>query len=210
MVNLHFEGLVHLLRYIWDNKTLGFNYYADIEDSPSSDLFRQDNINTKNQLTALSGSSWKYFPDTGMSTGACIIIYQVRPIYNDTHVPGPVAQSGAESEYNAAYTAGMDLAHLRVLIHELMNKDPDIFPEEEAIIILYIKSALFMSNNVKDAKHTRKIYRRVHFVRNCETFKFLKIYWCEGGLKLACIATKNFIQNNLNPVTKYIMVILDN
>ena len=34
-----------------------------------------------------------------------------------THVPGPVAQSSAESEYNAACTAGMALAHFRMLVH---------------------------------------------------------------------------------------------
>ena len=28
--NVHFEGLVHLLRYIRDNKKLGLKYYAKI------------------------------------------------------------------------------------------------------------------------------------------------------------------------------------
>ena len=31
-----------------------------------------------------------------------------------------------------------------------------------------IKSDVCMANNGKDTKHTRHIYRRVHFVRNCE------------------------------------------
>ena len=34
--------------------------------------------------------------------------------------------------------------------------------------------------------------------------------WCEGGLKLADIVTKNVIENDLNPRMKYIMVSLDN
>ena len=59
---------------------------------------------------AFSDSSWQDFPDTGRSTGAYIIFYQGKPIYYGTHVPGPVAQSSAESEYNAACTAGMVLA----------------------------------------------------------------------------------------------------
>ena len=41
---VHFEGLVHLVRYIWYNKTLGLNYYSDIKDAPLSDLFRQASI----------------------------------------------------------------------------------------------------------------------------------------------------------------------
>ena len=41
---VHFEVLVHLLRYIRDNNTLGLKYYADMEYAPLSDLLRQDNI----------------------------------------------------------------------------------------------------------------------------------------------------------------------
>ena len=79
---------------------------------------------------ALTGSSWKYFPYTVKSTGAYIIFYKGGPIDHDTHVPGPVSQSSTESDYNSECTAGMSLAHFRVLIHELLNKDRDIFPEE--------------------------------------------------------------------------------
>ena len=50
-------------------------------------------------------SSWKYCPDTGISTGAYIIFYQGGPIEYGTHVPGPVSQSSAESEYNASCTS---------------------------------------------------------------------------------------------------------
>ena len=37
-----------------------------------------------------------------------------------------------------------------------------------------------------------------------------KIEWCEGGLQLADIATKNTGENCLNTTMKYIMVRLDN
>ena len=64
---VHFEGLVHLLKYIRDNKTLGLKYYADLNDAPVNDLLRQANINTNNSLMAFSDSSWQDFPDTGRS-----------------------------------------------------------------------------------------------------------------------------------------------
>ena len=95
-----------------------------------------------------------------------MIFYQRGPIDHCTHVPGPVSQSCAESQYNAACTAGIALAHFRMLIHELLNKDPDIVPEEALLIVLDSKSAMCMANNVKDTKHTRHISRRIHFVRN--------------------------------------------
>ena len=48
--------------------------------TPLSDLLRQDNINNENQWMSLYYSSWKYFPDTGSSTGEYIIFYQGGPI----------------------------------------------------------------------------------------------------------------------------------
>ena len=65
---------------------------------------------------------------------------QVGPIDHGKHVPGSVAQYSSESEYNAACTAGLDLAHFRMLIYDLLNKDPDIFPEEAPLIVFDSKS----------------------------------------------------------------------
>ena len=47
---VHFEGMIHLLRYIRYNKTLILHYYADMNDAPVSDLLRQASIKTKNHL----------------------------------------------------------------------------------------------------------------------------------------------------------------
>ena len=97
-----------------------------------------------------------------------------------------------------------------MLIHALLNKDPYIVPEEYPLIILDSKSDMCMAKNGKDTKHTSHIARRVNFVRNGENCKIHKIDWCEGGMKLADIATKNVGDNDLNPRMKYIMVRLDN
>ena len=84
-----------------------------------------------------------------------------------------------------------------MLTHELLNKDPDIFPEEAPLIILNSKSAIYMAKNVKYTKHTRHIARRINFVRNGEKCKMNKIYWCERGLQFSEIATKNVGENDL-------------
>ena len=206
----HFEGLVHILRYITDNKTLSLKYYANTTYAPVSDLLRQASIKTKNQLMDFSHSRWQDCPDTSISTGAYIIFYQGGPIYHGTYVPGPVAQSGAESEYNSACTAGMALEHLKMTINELLNNDTDKVPEEDPLIILDNKSYMCMANNVVDTKQTRHIARRMYSVRNGEKCKIQKIDWCEGGLILADIAIKNVFENDLTPRMKYIMVRLDN
>ena len=104
----------------------------------------------------------------------------------------------------------MALAHFRVLIHEFLNKDPDIVPEEAPSTVLDSKYAMCMAKNGKDTKHTRHIARRVHFVRNGEKCKMHKIDWCEGGLQLADIGTNNLSGPDLTPKMKYIMVRLEN
>ena len=71
-------------------------------------------------------------------------------------------------------------------------------------------SAVCMAKNGKDRKHKIHISRRVNFVRNGENWKKHKIDWCEGGLKLADIATKNFGEHYLTSRMKYIMGRLDN
>ena len=158
---------------------------------------------------AFSDSSWQGFQDNARSIGAYIIFYQCGTIYHGTHVPVPFANSSAESEYNAACTAGMALAHSRMLIHELLIKDPDIVPEEAPLIILDSKYDFCMAKNGKDTKHTSHITRRMNFVRDVEKCKMHNIYWCEGGLQLVDIATKNVGEHDLTPRMKCIMVILD-
>ena len=207
---LHFEVFINILRYIRDNNTLVLKYYADVNDAPVADLLRQASIKTKNHLMYFSDYSWQYYPDTSISKGSYIIFYQGGPIDHGTHVPGPFDKSSAESEYNAACTAGMDLAHFRMLIHEFLNKDPDIVPEEAPLIVLDSKSSMFMAKNGKCIKHTRHIARIIHFVRNGEKCKMHKIDWCEVGLQLADIGTNNVSEPDLISRMKYIMVRLEN
>ena len=68
----------------------------------------------------------------------------------------------------------MALTHFRMLIHEFLNKDKDIFPEEDPLIILDSESSACMAHNGKDTNHTRHIYRRVNLVRNGENCKMHK------------------------------------
>ena len=55
----------------------------------------------------------------------------------------------------------MALANFSMLIHEVLNKDPGIVPEEAPLIRLYIKYSVCMANNGKYTKYKRHIERRV-------------------------------------------------
>ena len=97
-----------------------------------------------------------------------------------------------------------------MLIHDLLNKDPYIVPEEDPLIVLDSKSAMCMAKNGKDTKHPIHISRIMHFVSNGEECKMHKFDWCEGDLQLADIDTKNVSEPDLTPRMKYIMVRLEN
>ena len=104
----------------------------------------------------------------------------------------------------------MALAHFRMLLYLLLNKDIDIVTEKASLIVLDSKYDMCMANNGKDTKQTSHISRIMHFVRNGEKCKMQNIDWCEGGMQLADIATKNVGEHYLTPRMKHIMVRLDN
>ena len=79
-------------------------------------------------MTVFSYSIWHDCPYTGRSIGAYILFYQGLPIDHCTHVPGPFAQSSSYSEYNVLYTAGMALAHFRMINNEFPKKDSYVVP----------------------------------------------------------------------------------
>ena len=67
---VHSEGLVHVLRYIRDNKTLGLKYYSDMKCALLSDLLRQYNITTEDKMMVFSDYSCQDYPYISRSTGA--------------------------------------------------------------------------------------------------------------------------------------------
>ena len=92
-----------------------------------------------------------------------IVFYQGGPVNHATHVPRPVAQSSAESEYNAACTAGMALAHFRMLKSEFEGKNPDKITSDPPLIVMNSRSGVDMAKNGKDTKHTRHIASQISF-----------------------------------------------
>ena len=61
------------------------------------------------------------------------------------------------------------------------------------MFILDRKSSVCMAKNGEDIKHTRHIFRSVHFVRNGDEWNLHKKVWCEVGLQLADNGTNTVI-----------------
>ena len=107
-----------------------------MEDLPLYELLREASINSENQVMMLSDSIWQDYPDNRRITGSYTVFYQVRPIDDCTHVPGPVEQYSAESENNVACAAGMALEPFKILNDDMMNKDSYMVPEPSPLIIM--------------------------------------------------------------------------
>ena len=67
-----------------------------------------------------------------------------------------------------------------------------------------------MAKNGKDNKHTRNIAKIMNLVRTGDKCQTQKLDWCEGGMQLVDISTKNVSEPDLAPRLKYIMVRLEN
>ena len=93
-----------------DNNNLGLKYYSNMEDAPLSIILIQARIKTENQLMVFYDSICQVWPDTVRSTGYYIVFYWCGTIDHCTYVPGAVAQSSSDSEYNSSCTAEMALA----------------------------------------------------------------------------------------------------
>ena len=81
------------------------------------------------------------------------MFYQGGPIDNCTHVPGPVAQYSAESEYTAACTTVMAPSHFRITNNEFLNKDPDLAPKQAPLNLL-VKNQLCVWPKMARTTHT--------------------------------------------------------
>ena len=78
------------------------------------------------------------------------------------------------------------------------------------LVIFDSKLDICMDNTGKETKHIIHIFRRIHSVRNGEECNFHKTVWCEGGLQLADIGTKNVREDKLNTRFVFAKVRLDN
>jgi len=184
----HFEAILHLLRYLRDNIYLGLRFYSDVKDSPIYKNLRDNNINETGLLLAYSDSSWHDDVDSGRSTGCYLIAYMGGIVDHSSNMPGPVAMSSAEAEYNEACLATMGLSHIQMFENELENQPVDATSNTN----LYLDniSAIAMGRSFRDTKHTRHILRRYHFVRTAVENKRLTLAWIPTEFQLADLGTK--------------------
>ena len=194
----HLKCAVHLLCYLRDNATYGLRFHANWEKSRIYNILKENNIPTSTEFAGFSDSSWQDCPDSGRSTGGYITTYRGTPIAFSSNVPSPVALSSAEAEYNEACLACMNLAHIKMLVEDMIGKKF----AEPLPMLLDNKSAVDMGKTFKTTKHTRHISRRYHYVKEGENNGDHCLHWVEGDkYMIADFLTKPGIKKNFREAT---------
>jgi hypothetical protein len=186
---IHFEALIHLLRYLRDHSHVGIHFYSDISTAPITHTLTAGKIKSNHPFYGFSDSSWNDDVDHGHSMGCYLMMYMGGIMDHSSNLLDPVALSSAEAEYNEGCLAFMAASHLRVILAELEGvKEADLKP---MIIFFDSNSAIAMGKSYKDTKHTRQIMRRYHYVREGISSNRFIMEWLRTGIQMADIGTKN-------------------
>ena len=199
---VHFEVLLHLLRYLHNNSLYGVHFYSNLSDAPIYQMLLSQNIEERHPFFGFMDSSWNDDSDHGQSTGCFIITYMGGIVDHSSNVPDPVALSSAEAEYNEGCVAFMTASHLLMLLCEFEG----VRDEDTPATSMYFdsKSAIAMGVNYKDTKHTRHIMRRYHYVRENIAANRFSSKWINTEFEIADIGTKN----NDGPRHKFLMELI--
>jgi hypothetical protein len=185
---VHFDVLLHLLRYLRDNALLGIRFYSDLFRAPLIQMLEKQQIQQQHAFFGFSDSSWNDDADTGRSTGCFILTYMGGIVDHSSNMPNPLALSLAEAEYNEGCVAFMAASHLRMLLCELEGVDESSMGP--TTMLFDSKSAIAMGSSYRDTKHTRHIMRRYHYVRNEIAANRFTMKWIRTEFMISDIGTK--------------------
>jgi hypothetical protein len=94
---VHFEALLHVLRYLRDNCHHGIRFYSNSDDAPIMKMLKMQSLQQHHPFFGFSDSSWNDDVDSGRSTGCFILTYMGGVVDHSSNLPDPVALSSAEA-----------------------------------------------------------------------------------------------------------------
>ena len=199
----HMKCAIHVLRYIRDHPNYGIKFYSNWKISPVHDIVLQNpDIKSESSLVVFSDSSWQDDIDSSRSTGCYFIFFQGGLIDFSSNLPAPIALSSAEAEYNEACLATMALAHIKMLLGDLVGEEI----KEATPVLLDNRSAVDMGKSFKETKHSKHIQRRYHYVREGQINGHHILIWIPKELQLSDIGTKAVTKKDLQDRLKYVVV----
>jgi hypothetical protein len=168
-------------------------------------MLKLNNIVPTRNLFTFSDSSWDDDHDTSRSTGGYIIFYQGGAVDHSSNMPGPIAMSSAEAEYNECCLACMATGNMHMTVNHfegITEGSPEDLPVD---IFMDSKSAVDMSMSFKDTKNARHIRRRFHFVKQGHEQKWHMLKWISNEFMVADITTKILAKKALEDQLQWCM-----
>ena len=201
----HFQAVIHVLKYLRDNSSLGIKYYHNITSAPVHKILLETGMPVIHDLVGMHDSSWQDCPDTGRSTGSYVHFAQGGPVDFAAYVPSPVAMSSVEAEWNAGATAGMAMSHLRMLYNELIGTETDMIWNPPILMLCDSASAVTLANSERDVKSLRHCKRRLFCMRQLRRSLELRYEHIDNTYMIADIGTKNLDSTALQPLCKVLL-----
>jgi hypothetical protein len=169
-------------------------------------MLKINNITPSRNLFTFSDSSWDDDFDTSRSTGGYLIFYQGGVVDHSSNMPGPVAMSSAEAEYNEACLACMATGNLHMTLNHIEGIKEGSEQDLPVDIFMDNKSAVDMSVSFKDTKNARHIRRRFHFVKQGSEQNWHKLIWISNQFMVADVTTKILSQKSLESQTQWFLI----
>jgi len=174
------------------------------------EILKQNKIDPIHHIFGMHDSSWQDCPDTGRSTGSCLLFKQGGVLVDfNTFVPTPVAMSSAEAECNAGAVAGMAMCHMRMLNNEINGLDADIIPTPPILMLCDSQSAVTIANSDKDIKSLRHCKRRLLYMRQPRIEEEQRFQHISNEYMLADGGTKNLDVGAVTEINKFIITETD-
>ena len=199
------EALRWLIGYIRNKPDLAIKFYPNKSGTPIHQILQTARVPISD-LVVFTDASWQDCPDTGRSTVGHLIFYNGALIDANSSMPSPVAMSSAESEYLSACNGAMAVAHIRMLVYDMLylgTKDWKMamqsLPSNPAILMVDNEAAVQMAKNGRMTRKTRHIERRFHFVRQGQQDGVHQLHWISGKQQLADIMTKTQAASKIDP-----------
>ena len=209
-----YDAVLWLLGYLKRRPDLAICFYPDPTDNPIRSLCAANNV-PYSELCVFTDASWQDCPDTGRSTVGYAIFYNSALIEANSMLPVPVAMSTSEAEYLGACSGAMAVAHLRMLLYDMMHLGTDRWseidqklPQVPVIIMVDNEATVKIARNGRLTRKTRHVERRFHYVKQGQATRAHELHWIPGEAMVSDILTKAQEASKIDPQIERMFIVL--
>jgi len=209
-----YDGLFWLLGYIKARPDLAICFYPSPQNNPIRTLCDANSV-PYSELCVFTDASWQDCPDTGRSTVGYAIFYNGALIEGNSMLPVPVAMSTSEAEYMGACSGAMAVAHIRMLLYDMLylgtpdwSEADQQLPQTPTIIMVDNEATVTIARNGRLTRKNRHVERRFHYVKQGQAVRAHELHWIPGEAMVSDILTKTQDASKIDPQIERMFIVL--